>query len=278
MIVDFPDDNIESFNDKVRRIYYPAHFKYIRNVLEYGGNTINLFKGSQSIVDKNNLAAFKIIINGKSLIIDYSNHLQMLNTSLPYFKFTVIESIRNKCIPLSPCSFSDWKLFEHLTSSITYQANTSQKIFYKQRYIDHPKFTRRNDVFRILKNSKFSKNVDFNFEQNQLAYFNSLNNCYAQIIISGARPNTLDRTHMQLLGLGIPFITPIMQNYLPGWIKLEPDINYIQCKSDHSDLEERIDYVYSNPMHMAEISANNRNLFMTHLHPAAIQRWILQNL
>jgi hypothetical protein len=230
--------------------------------------------------------AFAIWINGKKVIIDYSDHLRdgsyrFKNDRIPYekgvpiFKFHYSENVHEKWeryFPFSPVSFYDWDYYNDLKTEINYKAIGNIIINRQKPYGNAAARRARAQLF--LKN-RFGKNVKCNVIS-QVNFWFDLNNCLISIFIPGCRNDILDRSPLQYMAFGGCFISPKISTMLSFNKLIIPNEHYIKCKDDYSDLLEKVEWARNNRDTCVKIGNNAKQLFQNHCTPEKLVKWMIK--
>jgi hypothetical protein len=280
IIFNFPDKACQSLDELSQNAYYVTHYEHVKSYLGYFGH-IRLIDADTTIATDRHNNNFTVALHGKGkkIIFDYSDFyynvldMNLVDSRTPYFKFHTTKNTNPRCIAFPPMSFTDWDDYHYLKGSISY--NPQGSIFYKCR-IYGGATERRTQVLDMLKDYS-GVPVDFTFVI-QSNYFASMNDCRINVIVPGARNDILDRTHLQSFAYGIPVITPYISTILPFGMQFEPNVDYIECASDFSDVIELIDRYKDNKEYLDFISNNCKNKFSKTCSLEAVQRWVLQHI
>ncbi len=135
---------------------------------------------------------------------------------------------------------------------------------------------RRNNVHALLLNN--FDNIDIDAKTDQSDFWRQHENCLVSVCVPGATNNMVDRGQMELMGLGVCTISPRLDTIFTYNKLLEPDIDYIQCKDDYSDLVEKIEYLQVNKDVCKKIGDNAQLFFNNHYAPENYWQWILENI
>jgi hypothetical protein len=258
--------------------YYATHYMHVKNYLDHVGK-VDIITADTTLWDDRHNNNFYVDINGERIIFDYSDfsyhtlNLDELSDNIKYFKIHTTKESHPKCLPFPAMSFPDWKQYYQLKNTIKYNPNGN--IFYKCR-IYGGAVERRQAVMNKLK-SYSNLRVDFSFVE-QEKYFRSFNNCRINVIVPGARPDILDRTHMQSFALGIPVITSKMSTLLPFGEEWIPNVDYIECDDNFTNIIDVINQYKFDKKYLDYISNNSRIKFEKTCTPTAVKEWILHNI
>jgi hypothetical protein len=240
--------------------YYNIHFKYVLNIFKYIGCNINFYDTS----------SFTCKIEGKEVLIDFSNSNENLNITTPTFKFQCKEETDN-IFAFPKVSFYDWDEYFNLEKKIKYSANGY--INYRQRAYGGAT-QRRNNIKELLKTISNVRSENLL----QTTYWTEINNTSIAIFVPGYNNNILDRGQFQYMAFGCCTISPYLPEILPFNNRIKPNIHYIQCADDYSDLIDKIEYCQQNKAHCIEIGNNAKQLFLQTSIPDKIGEWIKENI
>ena len=259
------------FPRKEHQRYYRYHYNFLLNIFQEANVILEI--GPSTELDT---TRFTLNIDGENICIDFSDHTELYKNHKSYkhyFKYHYTESLHKKyshVYPLSPISFLDWKRYFTLEKEITYTCNNNIILNNQRPYAGALK--RRRKVQHLLA-SVYKTDVDFKLTS-QLDYWKKINNCLVGVFVPGARNDMLDRAEYQFLAFGCYVISPYIKTILPYNQKLIPGIHYISCKSDYSDLIEKIEWCKNNRKKCIEIGKNAKHLFMAFCLPRQIVRWM----
>jgi hypothetical protein len=88
----------------------------------------------------------------------------------------------------------------------------------------------------------------------------------------------VDRGQMELIGLGVPTVSPRLTTRFVHDCLLEPGVHYIECRQDYSDLVEILQNLKDKPDYLKYVSQNAWNFFEQHYTPEKYWEWIIGNL
>ena len=250
--------------------YYKAYVGYLLNVLV--ANDIHpTFEGHAT----HNV--FEIKIDSKSAIVDFSDFQKIDKCyDLPYFKFHWCKSEHGELKNVSsftPISFYDWQEFYALRNHIEYKCN-SDLIVSMQR--PRGAAVKRRIFVQSLLKRKYGKNLRSEFVNDQHEFWKTINDCLVHVCVPGARDDILDRGQLQAMAFGCCTISPIITDYLAWSQELVPNVNYVSCNYDYSDLVEKIEWCKSNRDKCIEIGRNAQKLFQETSVPSKLLEWIIK--
>lgn len=276
MNITFPGLPSQRLVESAQEAYYITHYRHVKNYLvDMGIMTVS--DSDTTIENDEHNNNFIVDIDGKQVMFDYSDHdnivnMDHLDKSIKYFKVHTTSISHPRCIPFPPMSFPNWSIYNILKDVVSY--NPKGEIFYKCNSYGNA-VERRGIVMEMLKNYD---GVYVNFDiVTQVEYFLSMMNCRINVIVPGARKDILDRTHMQSFALGIPVISPFVTTLLPFGQQFEPNIDYIECKPDFSDVIDLIERYKDDKEYLDFISKNCKTKFQYTCTPERVREWILQH-
>lgn len=245
MTVIFPHRN--SF---IKRIYYDIHCKFLLNQFEYLGYKIEYSPSFRQTCE----VLYEIILNGTKIYVDFSDHKKIHTDLRPLIKCHLNRDYTNNDIlPFAPISFYDWEQYFTLESSIKYQFGN----VVLNNQTPGGNALQRRIMLRDLIMTKIPKSDTTITDQ--LTYWNKINTAKVAIFAPGARIDILDRGHLQYLAFGCCTISPEITDRITFGKQLIPNVHYIKCADDFSDV---IDIVNSlNKNHCLEIGENAKKLF-----------------
>lgn len=255
--------------------YYDKYVRYVTNIL-LANNVDIKYEG----ID--NDARFIMIVNGDKVAIDYSDHPIIENSLLNckgYFKFhckkkhTKIKNI----FPFAPVSFYDWKRYNELKKEIKYTCN-NDVVLNVQRPYGNAKERRRHVRGLLYIRYRASGKLIYSPYYHQEDYWKLINNCLVHVFVPGCYNNMLDRGHIQYLAFGCCTIAPRILDLLPWDKELIPGTHYIECKTDYSDVIEKVEWSKKHRDVCIEIGRNAQKLFEDSCTPEKLWQWILHNI
>jgi hypothetical protein len=278
-VITFPD-NCKSHK------YYLIHLQFF---LQYGKNAGFLIElvppDDQVFISTDNLI-FSCMINGKQIIVDYADHsTRNWKNYYPdshYFKFQTTEENPRSLIPLGPPmvgikqkGVKGATIREYLQFRNTFSFNPVTHAILSKQIPNGAAKERRELVQKML--SENLTDVDITANNNQLSFWNMHKECLSAVCVPGATNNMVDRGHMELIGLGVCTISPRLKTLFPYYNTLTPNVHYIECKNDYSDLLDIIDNLKINPKISKEIGDAAREFYNQYYAPKKYWQWILEN-
>lgn len=227
---------------------------------------------------------FSIMVDGKQAVIDFSDltreglDLDQFNSFPIIFKYHYYydldyhKNVFPLCAPLDIKSIGACKEFFNLCHSRIYTCN-SDIVLNNQR--PHTRaLERRRHVQRKLQ-ATYQDKVDIIFKRgHQQEFWNKFKNCLVSVAVPGACNFMVDRGHLEQLALGVCTICPEIREYFPGFVLLQPDIHYIKCADDYSDLITKIEWCRKNRDKCREIGNNAYRFYWDYCSPTPYWKWI----
>jgi len=258
-------------------LYYDTFVVYIRNILSHNCIPYRLEGTIAPGASK-----FILELDSKQILIDFSDHpgdyLSNWKDYDAYFKFHYVEAIHGSCetiYPFAPVSFYNWAEYYTLKKRIEYICNSN--LILNMQKPSGAAVARRRLVQKML-TKRYHAHVAIGYTPAQDDYWKKINNCLVHVFVPGARNDMLDRGHLQYLAFGCCTIAPPIIDVLPYNEKLIPNVHYVQCKPDYSDLLDRIEWVKENREGAVEIGKNAKELFERSCEPGKLWNWILGKL
>ncbi len=266
--------------------YRLIHFNFFVQYAILAKIKIELVESTDEIFVADDRLVFSCLVNGKQVIFDYADHSarnwKALYPDIPYFKFQKTSSSVLDAIPLGPpivglknvdIQGATMREYQHIRNNFNYVPGDA--ILNKQ-FPNGAAVDRRNNVHALLLNN--FDNIDIDAKTDQSDFWRQHENCLVSVCVPGATNNMVDRGQMELMGLGVCTISPRLDTIFTYNKLLEPDIDYIQCKDDYSDLVEKIEYLQVNKDVCKKIGDNAQLFFNNHYAPENYWQWILENI
>ena len=268
-------------NDKVifpafnNQRYYHTHYRFVEELAKAVGKRVTKKPGMD--VDGR---SFYIVYKDTEILIDYGDHKAVSPRQKEFpvsFRFHYSQDCHGdmtNCFPLTPISFYDWKNYFRLEKMIIYRASGT-RIMANQIPGKAAKF-RRSYIQARLKD-RYRGRVDTSITD-QETFWLKLKTSLLAMCVPGARNDILDRGQFQLMAFGGCTVSPPLDIMLPYWKKPEPNIHYLACAEDYSDLYKVIDWAYENRENLVKIGQNAKKLFLETSTPEKVWAWIDQCL
>lgn len=266
--------------------------------LRYGGlhyqffiTYLNLLQNLQiELVDDNDRIfcdgpGFSCTLNDKQFYVDISDSdvsdWSENIPNVPYFKYQKSEKSIENSIPLAPpmCATFDGKMtklniHEYFIMREKFKYSPRGGILCKQRPYGNAT-DRRKYVKSLLVRNFPQSELDLNFQSRSSKNFWNLNsNSLVSVCVPGNRNTMVDRGQLELMGLGVCTISPKLDTIFCFNQKLIPDVHYVCCKEDYSDLVEKIKSLQNDKSISENIGKNSREFFNQYVRPDKYLKWI----
>ena len=253
-------------------LYYNTHVMYFRGLLDW-------LKIPYTLEGKIETTKFPVTIDDKRILVDFSDHPDYLDgwdSFDAYFKYHYsYRHIQHKTLyPFAPISFYNWGQYNRLKPEIKYTC-TSNTILNMQRPYAGAK-ERRNFVQKMLK-SKYGDEVTTSLID-QTDYWKKINDCLVHVFVPGARNDMIDRGHIQYLAFGCCTIAPPITDVFPYNEQIKPDVHYIECAEDYSDLIKKIEWCKQHREFCRCVGIAAKELFLRTCTPQRLWDWILEKI
>lgn len=273
MQIRFPEF-VPELADSAHR-YYLTHFAFVLGILRENGCLIEFFRPN---VD-NSMAQtwFQTWINGRTILWDVSDYQNTLTaeevrSADAIFKFHYSASYcrdYSNVFPFSPISFYDWGQYQILSEKISYQGRGS--ILNNQK--PHTQNWQRRVQVRELLRKHYGVEVDSSFTS-QVEFWTKINHALVSVCVPGARIDILDRGQLQYMAFGACTISPKLYIELPFGESLLPNVHYLECAADWSDLVQKIEWARCHSDTCVRIGESAKALFRKTMTAHALFRWI----
>jgi len=181
--------------------------------------------------------------------------------------------------PFPPCSFQDWNQYTTLCSEIQYRAKSDTVL-----YVTRPRLrlrakqwaedtTLRRTLVRNDLQTHLGDWVDMEFTD-QLSYWRRAGECLVSVHVPGFWNNMLSRSQLQLMGFGVCTISPVLYTRLPDVGSPIPDVHYLACRDDYSDLLSKIEQCRDNPDLCQSIGSQAQKMFQNTCVPEKIWSYV----
>jgi hypothetical protein len=286
----------------VNQFYYHAthmpdmHFDYILNVLKSGGFNVSVDFDPTTSLNWKYLTMpplskpmaktkFEVRIDEKSVLFDITDVYECTTTPALAANFDAVflthyhEDYHGNCsniYPFSVVNFTDWDLYDRLRGEVTFLPEPNKLVLNNQRPVGQAKI-RRTKVSNMLKTSRFKSDTSF-YINNQSRFFLNANQALVSVHVPGCREDVLDRAQVQMMGLGVCTISPLLDETFANYNKLEAWVHYIPCENLFDDLLNKIEWCESNPNKTAAIGRNAQRFFDDNIHPTQLVKWVKECL
>lgn len=262
--------------------YAKNHFSFLHQYAELAGITVELSDQNPRVYTFPDKWVISCLYNNKQIIFDYADHaVSSWNDKkhVPYFKFHYVESLHGKernIFPCTPSLVADKRMITPVADYIeyrkTFEYSPTRKVVHKQRAYAGA-LHRRNMVNKMLC-AALKSDLDSVFESTHKRYWDACRNACGVVFVPGACNNMLDRGQLELIGLGVCTISPKLPEMMTNTATLEPNVHYILCEDDYSDLTAIIKNLQKNPEISSTVGKNAREWFDKNATPEAYWNWI----
>lgn len=216
-------------------------------------------------------------IAGRAVMFDFDNFPALTDAEYGHpcvFKFHTEDGMPANIHAFPPVSFYDWPRFHALADRMTYAPEASRVLCRQKAHQG-----RREDPDRVQARLDVQSRLQGAFGAateiiGQVEYWMEAGAALVHVFVPGARNNMLDRGHAQWLAFGGCSLAPPIDTLLPFGKRLVPDVHYVQCAGDYSDLEDRVEWCLTNRDACHVIGRNAKALFRETSTPARIWRWV----
>lgn len=240
----------------IKPLYYNIHIRYLMEFFKEAGYRVRT-EGETSTSP----TSFTITIDDKKYAVCFSDFQEVTDpTNLPCIKLHCSEEIlkqNRKIVPFPPVSFYSWKEYEALSKEIEYKANTDLVLNMQRPYAGAKE--RRTKVQSLL--SSYQGEIDLRSNIPQHNFWKRINDCLVAVFVPGARNDMIDRGSLQYLAFGCCIISPLITDVFWEGVRLIPNLHYIQCRPDYSDLLDRIEWAKNNRQNCIEMGKEAKVFF-----------------
>lgn len=246
-------------------------------------------------------AIFYFKVNDKLALIDYSDfmdeyawnfnvqkgffrvkkHYDYNDIKVPIFKRTMAinEEYPDNVFPYGPfMPINSPQEYNYLLSlKDLFKNNKRTKILHTNRIYAAAVITRKI-AFSKIDNSKLVSEVSFDKTRlPKTKHLNRLGECIGSLEI-GACPNAQGSGAIEGFLTGTPIITNNMDIKLPYNKEINKYEHYIYIEEDYNNINDAINYVYTNKQDALEKAEKVYELFINTWHPSKLVPWITQTI
>jgi hypothetical protein len=239
-------------------------------------------------------SSFPILVDGTEVIIDFGdwnlinptanqhNHWLRFHFHSSYKAYPWLGSF-------PPASFLDWVYYEHIQRKVreNRKPETALTVMNSQNVNGfNSSRVRRRLMVREMLVSEFGDRANtskgpqppfrkYDGSENLIMptwHDNAVNAlCYIQV--PGSWDNILDRGQLQLMGLGVPVISPIMIDQCCDGM-MQPGVHYLACRQDYKDVVDLVHWCEKNREEAFAIGHNAWMFFQEFCTPIAVWSYI----
>jgi len=252
-------------NTGVKDSYWNAYYQSVRRSAEEIGLKI-IDCTTKYVWSGKSRNAYSCVLNDKQFIMDFSDfkrfQINPNDNDCAYFKWHYSSDYpqhdkRKNVYPLCVLQDYNWKAFKVVRNCVNYMAD-GRVVTNNQRVRAGAK-SRRTHVQSMLRGT-YGKHVSTKFIP-QREWWLSHNDCLVAVHVPGARNDMLDRGQLELMGLGVCVISPIIVTMIGDGYVLEPFKHYVPVASNYSNLIDMIEWCKEHRVTCAEIGRNAQHLF-----------------
>lgn len=269
-----PHDTI--FDDE----FTVGYWKYVRGTVAALTDAIRLEYSEQ--LGKQGWSGFEILVDGQSVVIDYSDFL-IVNPLSAAFQHWLLFHHTPAFVPypnlgsFPPWSFWDWNDYQIALQGPRYTA-MGESIIYRHSSLENRlpnAIERRTRAMQILQQHCRDRLRTGFIEQQQ--YFQECLSSLAVVHIPGSHPHILDRSVQQMFAHGVCVISPDLWSTCLEH-RPQAGVHYVGILDDYSDLPEKVNWVAEHRSQAAAIGAAAQAFFAERCTPKAIWSYIHQRL
>lgn len=274
--------------------YYDTYCYHLRLNFEMVNAKIELDPGLQYLAP----AIFYFKINDKLALLDLSDYIDEYNwginqkdnkfyrinkhydykdINVPIFRRTMAidYDYPDNVFPYGPfIPLKSVQEYEQLISlKNKFDDSNRKKILHTNRIYAGANLTRKQ-AFAKIDNRLLLNEIEFETQRlNKDQHLQRLETCIGSLEV-GSCPNAQGSGAIEGFLTGTPVISNNMDIVLPYNEKLEKDKHYIYIEEDYSNINEAINYVYSNRQDALEKAQRVYELFLNTWHPEKLVPWM----
>jgi hypothetical protein len=225
-------------------------------------------------------SSFPILVDGTEVVIDFGDwNIIMPHASRHkhWLRFHFHSSYKNYSWlgSFPPATFMDWNHYDKIQCQIRERRDpeTVMTILNNQNQgPDRDSRRRRRFMVRGMLHHDFGDRVDFAWTRPDEFYAKAEKAlCYVQV--PGSWENILDRGQLQMMGLGIPTISPVLIDQCCDGL-LQPNVHYLMCRQDYLDVPDLVRWCQKNREEAAAIGHNAWMFFQEFCTPLAVWSYV----
>lgn len=251
-----------------------AHFRWplatLRALAFGGGEVAVVIDSSLKLVGWSGLP---MVVDGVEVVVDASNYCDTHHHAVNHrhwfrYDFLSVMAAYPFYAHFPKMSFFDWQLFVRLCREVRFNPAQSSKILCvhgegRGAATHHARVAARKTL-----ETAFPRSVHTAW-QDQESYWRLAGDCVCSVHVPGAWNNLLDRAQWQMMALGVCTVSPTIHNTVLG-DQLVPDVHYVACLDDYSDLIEVVEWCRSDPRRTERIGDSAARFFADHGTPRRI--------
>ncbi|QEG43209.1 glycosyl transferase family 90 [Roseimaritima ulvae] len=268
-------------HDSIFEVAFNAgYWKYVRGTVTALADQIELQYSDQ--LGKQGWSGFEILVDGQSVVIDYSDFLLVNPLSAAFEHWLRFHHTPAFCPypnlgSFPPWSFWDWQDYQTALQGPRYTAS-GESIIYRHSSLENQlpnAVERRTRALQILEQHCGDRLRTGFIEQAE--YFQDCLHSLAVVHIPGSHPHILDRSVQQMFAHGVCVISPDLWSTC---LEQRPQagVHYVGILDDYSDLPEKVQWVAEHREQATAIGAAAQQFFADHCTPQAIWSYIHRRL
>jgi hypothetical protein len=243
------------------------------------GSTPTVIKESEDLKPVD-WSSFSCLVDGTEVIFDTSDWHVVNGDSVNHKHWLRMRYISSHRVtpslgPFVIETFQDWAHYEVAQREIREKRDpmTVTKILNNQPLgCDFDSRYRRRLMVRGMLHSSFGDRADFDWTPPDQFYAKAEKAlCY--VSVPGSYQNSLDRGQLQMMGLGIPTISPIVYEQC-CYGMLQPGIHYLACRHDYKDIPDLVAWCEKNRAEAAAMGHNAWLFFQEFCTPLACWSYV----
>lgn len=247
----------------VKSTYYEAYYMSVVRSAKFINMSV-IFTLNEKVWCGKGVNAYSCVLNDKQLIMDFSDHtplqLNPADFKSPYFKWHYsleVSGYPANVHPLCVLQDYDYEEYQRIQTQVNYTAN-GELITNNQRCVAGAKERRALAQRRLLKAYGANASVAVIPQKN---WWLSHNDCLVSVAVPGARNDMLDRGQMELMGLGVCVVSPVIVTVLAGGRTLEPFKHFVPVEGTYNNLIDMIEWCRKHRSECVEIGKNAKLLY-----------------
>jgi hypothetical protein len=225
-------------------------------------------------------SSFPILVDGTPVIIDFNDGHNFNGLSFQYSHWLRFR-FHSNCKPypqlgaLTMTSFSDWARYDQLQQQVREQRDpyTVRTIMCNQHLsFANDRNYRRRLMVRGLMHKFFGDRTEFNILPLDV-FHQAAAQALCFVSVPGDWENQMARGQLQMIGLGMPTISPILYEQCCDGL-LQPGIHYLACRQDFLDVPDLVRWLDAHPDEARAMSHNAWLFFQEFCTPIAVWSYI----
>jgi hypothetical protein len=264
--------------------YFLVHYYFFLEYAKLANIKISVVDDTDTIFTYgSDKAYFSCEINNQQVIVDFSDfsNWNFKKNNIPYIKFQSNQKTKIDCISVGPpivgISFETARATMDDYFSLRKNFNYTPGIKICNKQSPHGNAVERRSKVKEILLENFN-DIDLHSKGYQIDFWKTHEDCLVAVCVPGATNNMVDRGHMELIGLGVCTVSPKVDTLFPYNKILQPNVHYLECNSDYSNLAEIINWAAEHKSDCKQIGINARNFFDSYFSPSSYWAWILKNL